>query len=66
MSTKAWEDHGVISKVFHRNETGDLIEAVAPTSPTANSFSIRQMIGLGICEKSNQILELIDLINKKK
>ena len=57
---------GIISKVFHRDETGDLIESVAPTSPTANSFSIKQMIGLGICEKSNQILELIELINKKK
>lgn len=57
---------GIISKVFHRDETGDLIESVAPTSPIANSFSIKQMIGLGICEKSNQILELIDLINKKK
>ena len=29
---------GIISKVFHRDETGDLIESVAPTSPTANSF----------------------------
>ena len=57
---------GVISKVFHRDETGDLIESIAPTSPTTNSFSVRQMIGLGICEKSNQILDLIDLINKKK
>jgi V8-like Glu-specific endopeptidase len=57
---------GIISKVFHRDETGDLIESVAPTSPTANSFSVKQMIGLGICEKSNQILELIDLVNKKK
>lgn len=53
---------GIISKVFHRDETGDLIESVAPTSPTANSFSVKQMIGLGICEKSNQILELIDLV----
>lgn len=57
---------GIISKVFHRDETGDLIESVAPTSPTTNSFSVRQMIGLGICEKSNQILELIELVNKKK
>jgi V8-like Glu-specific endopeptidase len=57
---------GIISKVFHRDETGDLIESVAPTIPTANSFSVKQMIGLGICEKSNQILELIDLVNKKK
>lgn len=57
---------GVISKVFHRDETGDLIESVVPTSPIANSFSVKQMIGLGICEKSNQILELIELVNKKK
>ena len=57
---------GIISKVFYRDETGDLIESVAPTSPTANSFSVKQMIGLGICEKSNQILGLIDLVNKKK
>ena len=57
---------GIISKVFHRDETGDLIESVVPTSPNANSFSVKQMIGLGICEKSNQILELIDLVNKKK
>lgn len=55
---------GVISKVFHRDETGDVIESVAPTSPSSNSFSVKQMIGLGICEKSNQILELVDLINK--
>lgn len=57
---------GIISKVFHRDATGDLIESVAPTSPTTNSFSVKQMIGLGICEKSNQILELIELVNKKK
>jgi len=57
---------GIISKVFYRDETGDLIESVAPTSPATNSFSVRQMIGLGICEKSNQLLELIELVNKGK
>lgn len=57
---------GVISKVFYRDETGDLIESVAPTSPSTSSVSIKQMIGLGICEKSNQILEFIGLINTKK
>ena len=57
---------GVISKIFHRDETGDLIESIAPTSPSTSSVSFKQMIGLGICEKSNQILELIELINKKK
>ncbi len=55
---------GVISKVFHRIETGDLVESTVPTSFVANSFSIKQMIGLGICEKSNQIFELIELINR--
>jgi V8-like Glu-specific endopeptidase len=54
---------GIISKVFHREETGDLTEVVAPTTPTSNSFSIKQMIGLGICEKSSQVIELIDLLN---
>ncbi len=56
---------GIISKVFHRTETGDLIESVAPTSPSANSFFVKQTIGLGICEKSSQILDLIDLVNNK-
>jgi len=55
---------GIISKVFHRDETGDLIESVAPTNPANNIFSVRQMIGLGICEKSNQLLELIEITNK--
>jgi len=55
---------GIISKVFHRDETGELAESVAPTSPTANSFSVKQMIGIGICEKSNQILELIEMLNQ--
>ena len=54
---------GIISKVFHRNEVGDLIQTVAPTTLQNNGFSVKQMIGLGICEKSNQILELIDLVN---
>jgi len=57
---------GIISKVFHRDETGDLIESVAPTSPSANSFAVKQMIGLGICEKSSQILDLITLLNTAK
>lgn len=57
---------GIISKVFQRNETGDLIQKVAPTTLQNNSFSVRQMIGLGICEKSSQILELIDLLNKSE
>ncbi len=55
---------GIISKTFHRDETGDLIESVAPTIPSANSFSVRQMIGLGICEKSIQIMDLIKILDK--
>lgn len=56
---------GVISKVFHRNEKGALIQEVAPTS-SSEDLLFKQMIGLGVCEKSSQILELIDLINQKK
>lgn len=47
---------GIISKVFHRDETGDLIESVVPTSPATNSFSVRQMIGLGICEDRKSVV----------
>lgn len=55
---------GIISKVFQRNQVGNFIESVAPTSQNGE-FSVQQMIGLGVCEKSNQILDLINLINKK-
>ena len=57
---------GIISKVFHRNEVGDLIQTVAPTALENSGFSVKQMIGLGICEKSNQIPELISLFDKSK
>lgn len=55
---------GIISRVFQRNQTGTLIQAVAPTSTQGNEFSIQQMIGLGICEKSRQIIDLIEILDK--
>lgn|SRR3989344_1819434 len=56
-----WHFVGVISKVFCRNEQGQIIETVAPTN-TALSVVSRQMIGLGLCEKSSQINEMIDML----
>lgn len=57
---------GIISRVFHRTEEGDLIESIAPTAPSSSTFSVRQMIGLGICEKASQIPELIELYAKQQ
>ena len=56
---------GVISKVFFRNEKGQIIEAVAPTN-TATTALTKQMIGLGLCEKSSQINEMIEMVTKQK
>lgn len=56
---------GVISRVFQRNQIGNFKQVIAPTSAKDNEFSVQQMIGLGICEKSNQIPYLIDLLGKK-
>lgn len=56
---------GVISRVFHRNQVGNFTQSVAPTGTQKNEFLVQQMIGLGICEKSRQIIELIDFLNKK-
>lgn len=53
---------GIISKVFQRNQTGSIKQAVIPTNTENNEFSIQQTIGLGICEKAIQILSLIDLL----
>lgn len=55
---------GVISSVFHRNQIGTFTQAIAPTSAQGNEFLIQQMIGLGICEKSHQIIDLIEIYNK--
>lgn len=56
---------GVISKVFQRDQIGNLKETTVPTKLEEGEFLIKQTIGLGICEKSNQILYLIDLLNKE-
>lgn len=55
---------GVISRIFQRNQVGTLTQTVAPTSIQSNEFLIQQMIGLGICEKSHQIIGLIEILNK--
>lgn len=56
---------GIVSKVFFRNETGKIVQSAAPTNFVDNQVLIKQMVGLGICEKSNQILKLIEIINTK-
>lgn len=56
---------GVISKVFHRNQIGNFTQTVVQANTQNNEFSVQQMIGLGICEKSNQIPALIDLLDEK-
>ncbi len=55
---------GVISKVFFRNEKGQIIEVVAPTSTATNAVT-KQMIGLGLCEKASQIHEMIEMLTIK-
>jgi hypothetical protein len=55
---------GVISEVYLRNEQGQFILSNIPIGNQVNIVT-RQMIGLGVCEKANQIIELINLSNKK-
>lgn len=55
---------GVISRVFQRSQVGTFTQTTAPTSTKDNEFLIQQMIGLGICEKSQQIIDLIDALDK--
>lgn len=55
---------GVISKVFHRSQVGTFIQEVAPTKNEPGEFLVQQMIGLGICEKSGQIIDLIEIFGK--
>jgi hypothetical protein len=55
---------GVLTQVLCRDEIGKVVLSKIPTD---NQISIvsKQMIGLGVCEKSNQIIELINLVGKK-
>lgn len=56
---------GIISKVFQRDEIGDLVEIIGPTNNQIKTFS-KQMIGLGICEKSNKVKEIVKMLIKKQ
>lgn len=56
-----WHFVGVISKTFFRNEKGHIVETVAPTNTAISTFS-KQMIGLGLCERSNQINDMIEML----
>lgn len=56
-----WYFVGVISKVFFRNEEGQITEGVAPTDAALTTIS-RQMIGLGLCEKASQINDMIGML----
>lgn len=53
---------GLISKVHQRDEHGVITQTPAPTM-LSFSFSVKEKIGLGICEKANQIIDLIQMVN---
>lgn len=53
---------GIISGVYRREEIGTIIKDVAPTGL---NIVMQQMIGLGICEKSSQLISLIEMANQK-
>lgn len=53
---------GIISAVYFRDEMGTIL--IPPTHVSEN-FSVKQMIGLGVCEKSNQIIDMIEILNKQ-
>lgn len=54
---------GIISKTHYATANGKLIKKVSPINIKLEP-PFEQAIGLGVCEKSSQILELINMYNQ--